>query len=449
MKKMMSLLLAALLVVFLPSCGTQKQKNSTKTESGSKNAKLQFALGTSLTKEDSFKGDGDVVLLTEKYELPQLELHNADGTVCDLDSEFKDDADKQMAKICRTFNDEMKSVAEKFETSVSKQLNTAANAYNDLDENSKSGWVNYAEELTIENSYLTDGILSVLCKSYSAAGGVHPNSGSSTWNFDLKSGEFIDFDSLAGDDNSFGDSLTTALTASIYDQINTKGLAESYFDNYSSTLQDLKNNAVFYFDKDGMNVRFDTYVLAPYAAGPQTFAIPYNRFFYALSTHIQSLFELSQNDGVVSDYYAAQTLWKWFNMSMPPIDRSAKATVEGVERYKAALGNIKTINDLRELLCRYVSEEIADKWLDSGKFAESDGALYVSEGERGGDITVGTMDFSVKIDGESGSLTQTVHRQTYDSSKKQAVLSGETDEYVYPFVLKNGHAVFSDFPCPL
>ncbi len=453
MKKLICLLLAALTLFSLSACTMQKQQDASDAsaaDSNAKSEKLQFSLGSSLTKEEKFTGEGNVVLLTEKYELPQLELHNADGSVCDLDIEFKNSADKQMADACRTFNDEMKSVAEKFDASASEQLKTATKGYDSLDEQGKTAWSNYSEELTIETSYMTDSVLSVLCQGYSNSGGAHPITYSRAWNFDLTTGKFIDFASLAGEDSPFGGFLVSALAAPIYDEIDTKGLSKSYYDDYASAIEDLANKASFYFQEKGLNIRFDIDVMAPYAAGSQTFTVPYNRFFYALSSHMQSLIKLSQEEGIVSDYYAAQTLWQWFNMSMPPVDSNAKkATVEGVERYKAALGNVKTLSDLRKLLCSYVSEEIADKWLSTGKFAESDGALYVSEGERGADITVGTMEFSVKLDGESGSLTQTVHRQNYDESKKQSVSTGKTDEYVYPFVLKNGHAVFSDFPCPL
>ena len=450
MKKLVCLLLAVMFSVSLSACVVQKQQDTSAADSTEKSETLQYALGTSLIKEEKMTGDNNVVLLTEKYELPQLELQTANGTVCSLDTEFKNSADKQMADVCRTFNAEMKSVAEKFDTAAQEKLKTATEYYNSLDESGKSGWSGYSEELTIETPYMTDGILSVLGNGYSGSGGAHPITYSRTWNFDLTAGQFISFDSLTDADNPLGSALTSALTTSIYDEINAKGLGKGYFEDYTSVVEDFANKSSFYFQENGMAIRFDIDVIAPYAAGPQTFTISYDKFYYALSEHMQSLIKLSEEESIVSDYYATQTLWQWFNMSMPPLDSSVeKVTIEGVERYKAALGNIKTLSDLRKLLCSHVSEEIADEWIKTGKFAESEGALYASLGERGADITVGTMDFNIKIDGESGTLTQTVHRQKYDESKKISSDTGKTDTYEYPFTLKDGHAVFSSFPCPL
>jgi hypothetical protein len=454
MKKALCLLFVCLSVFSLSACAGLKQTEtsdtSVKTEDNNKKEKLQFSLGSPLTKEENFTGENGIVLLKEKYELPQLELHTADGTLCSLDTEFENSTDKQMAYACRTFNAEMKSVAEKFDTAAQEQLKTATEHYNDIAESGRSAWISYSEELTIDTPYMTDGFLSVLGNGYSNSGGAHPITYSRTWNFDLTTGQFLTFDSLTDDNNPLGSAMDSAITTPIFDEINAKGLEKSYFEDYTSVVEDFSNKASIYFQENGMAVRFDVDVIAPYATGPQTFTVSYDKFYYALSEHMQSLIKLSDEDGIVSDYYATQTLWQWFNMSMPPFDSSAeKVTIEGTERYKVALGSIKTLSDLRKLLCSHVSEEIADEWIKTGKFAESDGALYSSQGERGADVTVGTMEFSVKIDGDSGTLTQTVHRWEYDESKKTFTDTGKTDTYEFPFILKEGHAVFSAFPCPL
>jgi hypothetical protein len=137
-------------------------------------------------------------------------------------------------------------------------------------------------------------------------------------------------------------------------------------------------------------------------------------------------------------------------MSMPPLtgEEITFTAEDGTDYYSAALGNVTTLDGLRELLCRYVSEALADEWLSGGKFVEQDGALCVAMGERGSDITIGDITYSVEMNGDSGTLTQTVYRQDFDDNG-QATLTGETEEYSYPFDLVDGHAVFSEFPCPL
>ena len=68
-KKQASLLLTLSLACSLIACGESKRSDPSDTANG----ELQFALGTPLTKEFEYTDDDGVVLLTEKYELPQLE----------------------------------------------------------------------------------------------------------------------------------------------------------------------------------------------------------------------------------------------------------------------------------------------------------------------------------------------------------------------------------------
>ncbi len=446
MKKILSLLLAFLLTLSLTACGMAKPSGDspdTPDASAADNEELHFALGTPLTKESEYKDDDGTVLLTVKCELPQLELHTEDDALFELDASAQ-------AEICRAFNTEMQKVAEEFESSAQETLEFAKEDYAGLDKESPAGWTNYAEELTIETTYQTDGLLSVLGNGYFNGGGAHPTVYTRTWNFDLTTGAFITFDSLTGSENPLGQTLRYALTSAILDEIDAQGLSSDYFNDYESSVSDLSTNANFYFQDSGMVVEFDVYVLGPYAAGPQVFDISYDKFYYALDEHTQSLFSLPQDTVIVSDYLTTQVLWSWFNMSMPPLasDTPEITTADGVERYRVSLGDVNTLASLRALLCRHVSEELADEWLSDGQFVEENGVLYISMGERGSDITIGSMEYGVELNGDSGELTQTVHRQDFDTDGK-AFLTGETDSYIYPFDLENGHAVFSSFPCPL
>jgi hypothetical protein len=438
-KKLASLLLAFSLACSLIACGESKRLDTSDTANG----ELQFALGTPLTKEFEYTDDDGVVLLTEKYELPQLELLTADGVLFEPD-------DSKSADICRAFNAEMQAAAEQVDASAQEQLVAAQEQYEALDTERRADWTAYVEELTIGTIYQTDGLLSILGNGYVERGGVHPSTYSKTWNFDLTTGEFITFDTLLGEENPLAQTLKDAITSAITNEIDEQGLAQDYFEGYESSISDLSDNASFYFQDSGMIVTFDVYVLAPYAYGPQTFALSYDKFYYALSEHMQSLFDLPQDTVIVSDYLTTQVLWSWFNMSMPPVASETPefTTEDGVPYYRTALGDVNTMDALRALLCRHVSEELADEWLDGDHFMEKGDVLYVSMGERGSDITIGSMAYIVQLDGESGVLTQTVHRQNFDGNGS-SFLTGETEEYIYPFDLVDGHAIFSAFPCPL
>ena len=445
MKKLFSLLLALSLVLSLTACGATGQTEGQADASAEEDTEaLEFTLGTSLTKDEESAADDGTVLMTETYDLPQLALCTADGEVVELD-------DSEQADICRTFNETMQAVADQMDADAQEGLESAKDSYATLSEDELPYWTNYADSLTAEFTYQTDGLLSVLCSGFTNRGGAHPQPYTCTWNYDLTTGEFITFDTLLGDENPLAESLNYAITSSINDAIDEQSLSDGYFEEYEDVVDAFTDNANFYFTESGMVLVFDVYTLAPYAAGTQTFDIPYGQFYYALSEHMQSLFgDLSQDTVIVSDYRTTQVLWSWFNMSMPPVASETPefTTDDGVPYYRTALGNVNTMDALRALLCSHVSEELADEWLEGDHFMEKDGVLYVSMGERGSDITIASTEYSVQLDGESGELTQTVYRQDVDTSTGTWGLTGETDEYVYPFTLVNGHAVFTDFPCP-
>lgn len=443
MKKILASLTAAAIVLTFASCTAANTADKTDASSSdSKNtsaSQTEFTVTNSLTKDENLK-DGNTALLNEKYELPQLGLKNANGETVELDSSDE-------ANICRTFNEEFKKAAEQIDSSAQEALTSAKEQYNSLDDTQKADWMQYAESLTVETVYQSSGILSFLGTGYAYYGGAHPTTYYRTWNFDLTTGEFLTIDSLTKD-NVFASSLKTAVVSAVNSEINAKNLDEQYFDDYYTNVSDFSEKANFYLTQTGMTVVFDAEVLAPYAVGMQSFDIPYEKFYYTLSGHMQSLIELSKENAVISDYYAAEKIWEWFEMNAPETDSGDTVTMDGKQYAKVSLNGVNTLEALRSLMSKYFDEKLIEDLLSDNKFIEENGALYTIAGARGSDITIGTVDYSVSITGDSGTLTQTVHRLDDVNNDGNLVDSGKTDEYVYPFTISGGHAVFSDFPCP-
>ena len=209
-------------------------------------------------------------------------------------------------------------------------------------------------------------------------------------------------------------------------------------------------NAYAFYGGSGMTVNFDAYVLGPYASGPQTFEIPYSHFYNALDSHTQSLLNVPQDEIIIADYYTTKTLWSWFNMTTPPVDSGAPdITVDGLPLARVMLGDVNTLDELRALLCEHVSAELADEWLATGRFVESDGALYAACADRGSDITIDTESYLVAWNGDAGEIMQTITRREWNDETGDFVpVPGSETYYAYPFTTMNRHAVFSAFPCP-
>jgi len=451
MKKLLSTLLALSLALSLGACAV-KVDPSEPDEPAKDELRIVFT-EEHLTKEAEYKADDGTVLLIEKYDLPQLEVRTSadevytppvSNTVVDVPQEYA---------AALAFNAEMQHAADALDASAQEALTMAREHYAGLDEEQRAYWANYAEELIVDSICQHSGLVSVWGGGYSNYGGAHGWESIRAWSFDLTTGEFLTLDGLDAQpstDSALGESLTHTLAMAVLEQIDAQGLSEYYFEDYASYIFDLAANASFYFDDKGIVIVFDPAVIAPYAASAQKFEIPYSRFYNALDSHTQSLLNVPQDEIIIADYYTTKTLWSWFYQTTPPIDANAPAVMANGQSFnRVSLGEINTLDALRALLCEHVSAELADEWLATGRFVESDGALYAAWADRGSDITIDTESYLVAWNGDAGEIMQTITRREWNDETGDFVpVPGSETYYGYPFTTMNRHAVFSAFPCP-
>lgn len=450
MKKLFASLLALSLALSLGACAIKVDPSEPDAPKPSQpeTPELTFAVGTPLTHESTYTADDGTLLLHTNYELPQLELRTADGALYEPGAAATQSA---AVAVRDAFNTEMERC---YAAVLSNESELAQEARDHYGSDSMSFEYSYYEdELLGEVVYQTDGLISVLANAYAFYGGAHPNTSTLTWSFDLTTGEFLTLDGLDAQpstDSALGESLTHTLAMAVLEQIDAQGLSEYYFEDYASYIFDLAANASFYFNDKGMTIVFDPAVIAPYAASAQKFEIPYSHFYNALDSHTQSLLDVPQDEIIIADYYTTKTLWSWFNMTTPPVDSGAPGiTVDGLPLARVTLRDVNTLDELRALLCEHVSAELADEWLATGRFVESDGALYAAWADRGSDITIDTESYLVAWNGDAGELMQTItHREWNDETGDFVPVPGSETYYGYPFTTMNRHAVFSAFPCP-
>ena len=450
MRKLLSTLLALSLALSLGACAVKVEPD--KPDEPAKDELCVVFTEEHLTKEVEYKADDGTVLLIEKYDLPQLEVRtSADEVYTPPVSNAAVDVPREYAAAL-AFNAEMQRAADALDASAQEALTMAREHYAGLDEEQRAYWANYADELIVDSICRHYGLVSVWGVGYSNYGGAHGWESIRAWSFDLTTGEFLTLDNLDAQpstDSALGESLTHTLAMAVLEQIDAQGLSEYYFEDYASYIFDLAANASFYFNDKGMTITFDPAVIAPYAASAQKFEIPFSHFYNALDSHTQSLLNVPQDEIIIADYYTNKTLWAWFNMTTPPVDSGAPGiTVDGLPLARVTLGDVNTLDELRALLCEHVSAELADEWLATGRFVESDGALYAAWADRGSDITIMGDEMEVTIIGSSGILTQHITRGDWSDDAQAFVPTDTVDTYEYPFTLVDGHAVFSAFPCP-
>lgn len=449
MRKLLSTLLALSLALSLTACGGNGDPTGPDAPKPSQpeTPELTFAVGTPLTHESTYTADDGTLLLHTNYELPQLELRTADGALYEPGAAATQSA---AVAVRDAFNTEMERC---YAAVLSNESELAQEARDHYGSDSMSfEYIYYEDELLGEVVYQTDGLISVLANAYAFYGGAHPNTSTLTWSFDLTTGEFLMLDALnaqSSTDSALGKTLVDTLASEIVNRIYEEGLDDYLYDDFYSYVYDLSSNAHFYFSGRGMTVNFDAYVLGPYASGPQTFEIPYSRFYNALDAHTQSLLDVPQDEIILADYNTTQTLWSWFYQTTPPIDANAPAVMANGQSFnRVSLGEINTLDALRALLCEHVSEELADEWLSGSSLTELNDALYVLCADRGSDITIDGASYLVAWNGDSGELIQTITRREWNDAAGNFVPVPGTETYSYPFTTVDGHAVFSAFPCP-
>ena len=449
MRKLLSTLLALSLALSLTACGGNGDPTGPDAPKPSQpeTPELTFAVGTPLTHESTYTADDGTLLLHTNYELPQLELRTADGALYEPGAAATQSA---AVAVRDAFNAEMERC---YAAVLSNESELAQEARDHYGSDSMSfEYIYYEDELLGEVVYQTDGLISVLANAYAFYGGAHPNTSTLTWSFDLTTGEFLMLDARnaqSSTDSALGKTLVDTLASEIVNRIYEEGLDDYLYDDFYSYVYDLSSNAHFYFSGSGMTVNFDAYVLGPYASGPQTFEIPYSRFYNALDAHTQSLLDVPQDEIIIADYNTTQTLWSWFYQTTPPIDANAPAVMANGQSFnRVSLGEINTLDALRALLCEHISEELADEWLSGSGLTELNDALYVLCADRGYDITIDGASYLVAWNGDSGELVQTITRRAWNDAAGNFVPVPGTETYSYPFTTVNGHAVFSAFPCP-
>ena len=217
---------------------------------------------------DTAAAEDGTELAAYRFDLPMLMAVREDGTVI---VEPLTPTEEQAAAVAAAFNGEFGkwAAAEEFHEIVS----WAAEDLAFRREEGMEWYTPYTLELDC-TVYQTEHLVSVSGIYYSYTGGAHPNTWQLGWNFDLQTGEFFDPELLAE-----GTELQEAVTAELIRQAQTPDEdgyvpVEMYWEDYEAIMANWACYAVT-FDEAGMNVVFSAYELAPYAAGPQEFHVPY------------------------------------------------------------------------------------------------------------------------------------------------------------------------------
>ena len=251
-------LLSGCLMLLLTACGA-----STPIPSGTEPAPLSpspkdqgVRYQAELEEVSGESREGDILLLSYRYEVPVLRAYGEDGAELP-EAELPERAKSALTTFNENFSywrdgqdaQEVESWAREDYASMKDILPIWTEGRG------------YSTEFTSE-LYETEG------------GGAHPNTMYAAWNFDLESGSFVEPGFLAADAQAFQEAVAEEIIRQADAVAETEGVepGQYYWEEYRDIAAKWADYAVN-FDGEGMTVTFAPYEIACYAAGTQEFRL--------------------------------------------------------------------------------------------------------------------------------------------------------------------------------
>ena len=275
MRRQLTAILCGCAVLWLTACGAAAPATSGEPSRGQtmdlvpKEGDIRYE--AALEEVSGESREGDVRLLTYRYEVPVLRAYRADGS--ELTGEAGGDPEERALRTVETFNESFRywrdgQDAQEVESWAREDYASMKDILPIWTEGR-----GYSTEFTSE-LYETEGFVSVRGMYYSFTGGAHPNTMYAAWNFDLESGSFVEPGFLAADAQAFQDAVAEEIIRQADAAAETEGVepGQYYWEEYRDIAAKWADYAVN-FDGEGMTVTFAPYEIACYAAGTQEFRL--------------------------------------------------------------------------------------------------------------------------------------------------------------------------------
>lgn len=274
MRKLRFLLLAVLLLACLSGCGAaagyagndQYPPVNTPLPDAPED-QVQNLNWSLLIREEEWNvyADDGRLLVQAGYARPQL--------VEDGDGEIMTTNDAVAGAINRYFEDWMTRQLE-FLDDVTEM---AREHYGLSGEDERWGTEDYSYTDFVTTDYWRGGQLLCIQMEYSTySGGAHPNSWREAVSFDLMTGRTVTMPDLTDDLTGLTEAVTEKLLLAITQtDVWVEQGADGFFPDYADTVAEWMDKPLL-FGEEGVTVVFNAYDIASYAAGEQSFLLPYS-----------------------------------------------------------------------------------------------------------------------------------------------------------------------------
>lgn len=452
MKRYLSFFLVMTMLLSLTACGGEKGGAAEDQADTAQGKTVTYEVQTETYTDSCTYEDGTVIAFCS-FDMPRLHAFLSDGTEVseDLAASQPSEVVSKALSVVTAFNAEMDGQLGSKRAFVQEMYDWAKEDYAGALKGERPWYEQYVEEQTF-TVYQTETLVSICMQFYDYLGGAHPNNGYNTYNFDLSTGEMVTYVDLVDDEEEFRRTVSDEI---LY-QIQTEDLAEELYEDYEVYVRELLH-ADECFNESGVYFIFEEYTMGPHAAGSPNFVIPYSMIANLLNARGERLLCLKAEDYALADFYEAQELWRYFDMTTMPLDCEDRIEVGEYTYYRVNYRDLNTMDDLRALLLTRFDTAIVDELLapfESGvaHYRDIDGVLYGIGCERGSDISRGDATYAVEINADgSGKVIATVE----DYDENGPILNEQTGEYEwdisgystieFPFVLTENGAQFTHF----
>lgn len=262
MKKTVTALLLAAILLMLPGCGGSAQPEapaapeSTAPESASPlpsptpEPDPESRVTIEIRNKSEQRSVGDFVVASSSFDYPVITITGEASAASDALESWAD-----------TVYQDRLSWAQDL-------LNEAETVYTEMPQFFMEP---YFYTLTMTMPYVDETLATVLSSSESYMGGNHPMHSQSAVNLNLSTGSVLTLHDLCDED-----ALIAAAAENILQQIKAQDLASSLYENYSDFVPEGIVDGSWYLTSEGFNVIYTEYYLGPYSSGSFTFTVPFD-----------------------------------------------------------------------------------------------------------------------------------------------------------------------------
>lgn len=154
---------------------------------------------------------------------------------------------------------------------ITRKAQEAKDYYKGLSKEEAAAWSGYGYGMNYKVMYASTRILSLEAEGYDWQGSTHPNTWTSSYCFDVTTGELLYLADVLTDEEK----AREIVSQHILDTVTKEPYKDALLEDYESYVPDILTENTFYLNEKGLVVICNPYMVTAYVAGKIEVEIPY------------------------------------------------------------------------------------------------------------------------------------------------------------------------------